>query len=270
MVKKGFTLSEVLIALAIIGVLAAVLIPTVQKTMPDKSIAMFKKSYNTLLTAISNMINDDANYPATQTITISSIAYQKGFNYTTATINGSSAKFPYLLADSLNTVGSTSIIDRTATGQSSFTTSDGATWTVYVPKADSANDSEDATSAVSSSTVQFPILANEYTTKVIIDVDGPTKGSNCSADTGFVSPFVPTAGSPSPAYRICNNTDADAATKPCKNKPDTFVMGVRYDGKVQAACTTAAGTTCLPPTSPTAPTDACANWILTNPTTQNN
>jgi hypothetical protein len=132
---------------------------------------------------------------------------------------------------------------------------------VYIPYSDTTTNGETTANDSSSTTVQFPITLAEYTTKIIVDVDGPTQGTNCSADTGFVAPFIPIAGSPSPAYRICNNTGADAATNPCKFKPDTFVVGVRFDGKVQAGCTSAAGTAC------TTATDACVNWVLANPTT---
>ena len=46
--KKGFTLAEVLIALAIIGVTAAITAPMLSSLMPDKHKAMVLKYYKTI------------------------------------------------------------------------------------------------------------------------------------------------------------------------------------------------------------------------------
>lgn len=49
MKKKGFTLAEVLITLAIIGIVAALTIPVVMRKIQDEQLkAQFKKAYNTI------------------------------------------------------------------------------------------------------------------------------------------------------------------------------------------------------------------------------
>ena len=66
--KKGFTLAEVLITLAIIGVVAALTIPAiVAKYNQHAQYTQFMKSYNTLLTALSLSIAENGN-PNTWTI----------------------------------------------------------------------------------------------------------------------------------------------------------------------------------------------------------
>lgn len=51
--KKAFTLSEALVTLAIIGVLAAILIPVVNNVKPDKDKILYKKALYTLTNAVS-------------------------------------------------------------------------------------------------------------------------------------------------------------------------------------------------------------------------
>lgn len=63
-IKQGFTLSEVLITMLIIGIIAAVTVPAVQKAMPDKLEAMRRKTYYILENTVSQMAADDTMYPA--------------------------------------------------------------------------------------------------------------------------------------------------------------------------------------------------------------
>lgn len=58
MMKKGFTLQELLISLAIVGVVAAITVPGIIGMMPDKKKAMYMKCYSTL-TNLTNEILDD-------------------------------------------------------------------------------------------------------------------------------------------------------------------------------------------------------------------
>ena len=55
--RKAFTLSEALVTLAIIGVLAAILIPVVNNARPDKDKIVYKKALYSLQTAVSNAMN---------------------------------------------------------------------------------------------------------------------------------------------------------------------------------------------------------------------
>lgn len=55
--KKGFTLAEVMIVFTVIGVLTAILIPTLFAASPDQQKLKAKKAYNTLTRAVENLVN---------------------------------------------------------------------------------------------------------------------------------------------------------------------------------------------------------------------
>ena len=69
MFKKGFTLIEILIAMALVGIIVAVLTPNIAKVMPDKKKALFIKAFTRTEMAVSNMINDPEMYPAKYNLT---------------------------------------------------------------------------------------------------------------------------------------------------------------------------------------------------------
>lgn len=240
---KAFTLAETLIAMVMVGILAAMVTPVIIGLTPSTNKVMFKKAYSTLESAVSNMINDSTNYPQGITGLDSSTTNTvvAGFNNEVTTTNTKS-KFCYFLFDQLNTISgdSTSCPAIASSGTSSaVATSDGIIWYVYVPYADTTTFS-----TTYSASDSFPRNSTLYSTKVIVDVNGTT-GPNCTADTyGATAPF---------AYGY-------SAT--CTN-PDRFIIGVRYDGKLQIGCTTATGNTC------STATDSIAVSILSNPTTNN-
>lgn len=124
MSKKAFTLSEVMVTLTIMGVLAAILIPTISRVMPNQNKTMFKKSYSTMTKIVSELINDEGLYPEDATL--------QGFlNTNTATIGSGEVvggpKFCTLVADQLNLSGTAD-----CTGSGTFQTNDGMTWTIPV------------------------------------------------------------------------------------------------------------------------------------------
>ena len=171
--KIGFTLSEVMVTMGILGVLAAILIPAVMSVSPDQNKVMLKKAYYTLEKAVSDLINDDSNYPLDPpgTTTDTGQTVSQGFHYKTAggtAIPANNNKFCYLLSESLNTVGTVDC-DPAGSGAStgmSFTTSDGMLWTIY-----------DST---------FELHATNYlqVAVVLVDVSGPNKGDNCDYNGG--------------------------------------------------------------------------------------
>lgn len=55
--KKAFTLSEALVTLAIIGVLAAILIPVINNARPDKDKIVYKKALYSIQAAVANALN---------------------------------------------------------------------------------------------------------------------------------------------------------------------------------------------------------------------
>ena len=207
--KQGFTLSETLIALAMIGVLGAVLIPVIIAKKPNPNKIMLRKEYNILEKVVSKLINDNTLYPSTIIENVGGVNYQSGFHYMTdptlrSTTGGITYnKFCYYLVENLNTIGLTSCPASTSTSPAKnfAQTSDGALWFIY-PTAS-----------------QFNILAaTPYKTKIIIDVNG-SAAPNCLDDSNGVTYQPPSGG----YYSSVTN---------CLY-PDTFIIGVAYNGKLQ-------------------------------------
>ena len=113
--KRGFTLSELMIAMAVLGILLALVIPIIANTRPDEFKMLTKKAYFTTEQIVSSLINDQQLYPdcsmyCSDSSTSNYCFY--GFDDTTAVAyNGKTAdddyyadeyKFPLLFADQLN------------------------------------------------------------------------------------------------------------------------------------------------------------------------
>ena len=62
MIKKGFTLQEVLITLGIIGIVAAVTAPGLSRIFPDRDKATYMKIYRTITTQVDDILGDDTLY----------------------------------------------------------------------------------------------------------------------------------------------------------------------------------------------------------------
>lgn len=62
MLKKGFTLQELLISLAIVGIVAAVVAPAVVALKPNETKVKYIKAYNTLTSLTGQIIEDPAYY----------------------------------------------------------------------------------------------------------------------------------------------------------------------------------------------------------------
>lgn len=60
---KGFTLTELMVAMGVIGILVAVVTPAIMKTRPNKNKMMIKKSFYTAEQIVSTLINDESLYP---------------------------------------------------------------------------------------------------------------------------------------------------------------------------------------------------------------
>lgn len=61
--KKGFTMMELLVVLAVLGIVGALLAPTISKILPDNNFAMFKKAYLTFSQVNEELVNDARIYP---------------------------------------------------------------------------------------------------------------------------------------------------------------------------------------------------------------
>ena len=60
--KKGFTLAEILVAVGIVAVLAALMASAFNSAKPDKTKTLYLKAYDALTTAVSAMTNDTRLY----------------------------------------------------------------------------------------------------------------------------------------------------------------------------------------------------------------
>lgn len=115
MKKTGFTLSELMIALTVLGLLCAALLPAIIRTMPNQNKIMIKRAYYTTANVVSDMINDPNLYPATDISGNTSVGFDNrdevtygGKTYGGACTNdgkGCFAKFIELFAAHLNIDG---------------------------------------------------------------------------------------------------------------------------------------------------------------------
>ena len=103
--KKAFTLTELLIALGVIGVLAAVLMPIISNMLPDQNAIMAKRAYYSVQNVVSDMINNGDCYPDTSKAASNSfrrIGFDDGFRYPNCEYWQGSPYFSYVCQDEDN------------------------------------------------------------------------------------------------------------------------------------------------------------------------
>jgi len=61
--KLGYTLTEVLISILVIGVIVAVSVPMLRNAIPNKNISMIKKAYYVVDNIVKDLMNDTYYYP---------------------------------------------------------------------------------------------------------------------------------------------------------------------------------------------------------------
>lgn len=133
MIKKGFTLSELLISLAIVGVVAAVTVPGIVGRIPNENKIKMLKAHSALTSTVADLASDPTLY------------YDDGLNCIgfsctgnpliqqqpspADNINNASAleKFARLFASRMNLTGN---FDGNDENGYTFTTSDGTAWTI--------------------------------------------------------------------------------------------------------------------------------------------
>lgn len=129
--KMGFTLSEVLIALTIIGVVAAISAPLVNNVIPDKNKAIVLKAHKTISDINSEILDDPTLYYRNNDSNPSSaidIHDGEGFFSTLKTLDNKeykgSSKYFSILIDKISPKNKTNNNNGTGT----FLTSDGTYW----------------------------------------------------------------------------------------------------------------------------------------------
>jgi prepilin-type N-terminal cleavage/methylation domain-containing protein len=113
MTKKGFTLTETLVALAVISVIAAFTIPLLIEALPDNNKFLFKSAYKLAENIVSELVADNSLYP--------------NGSFTNAT---DSSFFCDNFSDKVNTIGTVTCTgnDTPGSGVPNFTTSNGMKW----------------------------------------------------------------------------------------------------------------------------------------------
>jgi len=160
MVKKGFTLAESLIALAIISVVAVLVLPLVNKFKPDITKVNFLRAYDSLVNVTNIIISDDSKFPVvvdTNDDGIDDTDYSKAPLYYTG---GETARFCNFLQKAIGdpdeqTISCKDELAEDVDYEKSFTTVNGTEFMVLV--------------GVDSS--------NNFSGEVVIDVD--SEGKNC-------------------------------------------------------------------------------------------
>ena len=165
---KAFTLAEVMVTLAIMGVLASIMLPVMSKIRPDKTKATFKKAYYVVERTVYDMVTDESLYPE--------LGSYKGFDNTQeVTYNGQKykgdTKFLQLNKISNNRPGSTYIPFDGNNGSPNIVTSDGIAY--YIPSSNFKDKIGDE------------IRANAL--KIMVDVNGSeTKPNKVGVDRFYI------------------------------------------------------------------------------------
>lgn len=206
--NKAFTLTELLIALGVIGILCAILLPVIFNLLPNQNTIMAKRAYYTVQTVVADMINDESCYPdkTSASGTNRRYGFDDGFGYSncllwggeehTNTINtegNANLKFGTLFTDKLDLSGDAT----TSTSGATFQTKDGMSWKMNQMTFSGAT-SKDAWAVI------------------IVDVNGPDS-PNCGQSTNA-------------------NVDlGDGGTVSCNGVTkgyDRFAMAVYNDGRI--------------------------------------
>ena len=75
MKKRAFTMIEVLITLAIVGVISALMIPAINKIRPDENKMMYLKAYDSLVEAVHGLANNKSLYSDISTRNVNAIGF---------------------------------------------------------------------------------------------------------------------------------------------------------------------------------------------------
>ncbi len=203
--NKAFTLTELLVALGVIGILCAILLPVIFNMLPNQNTIMAKRAYYMVQTVVADLINDEGCYPDKTSATGTNHKYGFDDGYGTAncllwggeektntidTPGNADEKFGKLFVDKIDTLKSS--VSSTGT---SFTTGDGMTWIM---------------------SKGFNGGGKNSTITVVVDVNGASK---------------PNCGNSAATKTTIDGTAYDACTGRTTGW-DRFAMTIRTDGKI--------------------------------------
>lgn len=132
MFKKGFTLAEILVALSVVGIVAAISAPVLSNVLPDKDKIAVLKAYKSLNDATQELINDPGYYinnSDSDGTCIGLACETQPIANSDAALNDQGAKYAHLLALYFN--GENATHRGSGASQSmTFTTNDQVVWQV--------------------------------------------------------------------------------------------------------------------------------------------
>lgn len=127
--NNAFTLTELLVALGVIGILCAILLPIIYNLLPNQNVIMAKRAYYMTQTVVADLMNDEACYPDKTNGTPGNarIGFDDGFGYSNCLLwnsniteeGSANSKFLALFKDKL---------DIDSDNNQEFTTKDGMHW----------------------------------------------------------------------------------------------------------------------------------------------
>lgn len=171
---KGFTVAEILITMAIIGFIAAIVLPTLKDAQANKEMIMFKKVLYQTSNVVNELINDDNLYPDSENPLYAGLAHvyltmynnfanEAKFRGQTYGGSGNAGKYKFcgLFAAKMSLKTSAVCNDeKTFANKGNFTTSDGVVWRMPI------SDFGSGTSESGENTIE-------------VDVNGVGKGKDC-------------------------------------------------------------------------------------------
>lgn len=187
MKHKGFTLAEVLIALATIGIITAITLPMINKFRPDTTKVLYLETYDALLSGITDIAVNKDIYP---TIDNSLNIYEdypfmnyQGVTYSGSNITGGRNKLCRVLAKSFNILEDADAIalDTSNACNDTYKSYSTSTNTPFVTSFTNKNGVEFMVSTNASYPINASPASNSYTTEIVIDTNGSDddNGPNC-------------------------------------------------------------------------------------------
>lgn len=169
--KLAFTMSEMLIVISIIGVIALATIPVMKRALPSKEEEMHKKMSYLIEEIVNHMYDNEAYYARTTDIAKFGFLNTDevtidGVKYGGTTDTARKEKFCRLFASQFNTITNNSNITCPATldsGTPSFRTTDGVDW--WIPQTTFKEDTNGQVKGF---------------VKIKVDVNGKDEGNNCT------------------------------------------------------------------------------------------
>lgn len=209
--NNAFTLTELLVALGVVGILCAILLPVIFNLLPNQNTIMAKRAYYTVQTVVADMLNDEACYPDKTSANVGDrrVGFDDGYGYVNCRLWGGSkntntiqdpggnanTKFATLFTDKIDLDGAMS---GNGTGTVKFSTKDGMDW---------------AMTSGGFSSVDNP----NAKALLVVDVNGTKGEPNCGQNS---------------------TADALGSNGNCTNRTsgwDRFTIEVYADGKIDIA-----------------------------------